>query len=1042
MVNTTQNADINNLLTMLSGLQLSTERLLNDVETMLCQGKDISTKPAEVCIQFLTDGLTNEYKGDTAMFVSGPVSRVSKNAVFKELPISRNLNTYPEPMVLLTDSNEIDRSIAERLYIRNKKTKAISFPAIIFSDDFFERREGQYFGYTDIIETLENACNCKAMAFRRSDITSDNIFVSIYTEYVGYSVKLNKLRKMTRETCEYICSMLNTLDSESKNGKTSFRKLAAVGKARQYYMLLSDLAISLNKIDEKINEWSGIFTKLRESYDRYIDKMVMDTPLKSDSAFVVNIDLKYGVFRSQMQQFINKIKSSPLMGLPDGTLDYPTEQYVEATEIRIDSHTSELTLLGTFSSGKTTMINTLLGHRKKLRTSRNHNTAVLMNIIYKGDTNYERYDIVYKSRLIWDLIKPNSFDKNIINPLNARARILSIVEDHGANIISLQKVSGGEIHKITIRSGLKLNIKQGDIINADESLVVKRFSLDMLLLCSYNELKLLAEYIELGKLSSPQIKILFTKGQNKTLSGKASLTFIKKLAGFSIYSNITKSKQTTVACDRLFQHMGEQIVSANIEADIQLKNRTVPLDEKGWLDLCGNTDVTDTSAAPPFSESPSCYMLVDHLNLYLDSEFLKNCTVNDTPGFGSVTEEHDACTERFIAQNDSRLLVMISVNSKSKDAKLADFLNYLTNIYQNFRKDKMDEVYFMLNTFSNDVPKAQLEKECKSISDDLVRRGFYRKNIYACDLRKSIEGGIAMKQLFGLPSYDAFKQQCINEMIESGISRKFTSLYNSWKDYFRKNLNTANEHIEGLKQALDDRENRIRELNEKIELIGSISVGSVETILTKVKGDYYDYFFEHIDLTFRGNKRGTGFFFLKRTRKEKCEKAMEDIKSLLPEMAESSEDIKRLVSKALNELELAYDSSEGIDQKLIDPSEVIFTLAAENIGNKLSAADDNTRAWNKSENTGYYMGQIQTMIADDYKRSAEKARRYYRELVSIFEQRQSNILKTLRHELNSTQSPELINAEIERLNTVVINIEQYQRVFTKTVNPKNIVRYK
>lgn len=1040
MVKTIQDAGLQDLLTRLSDLQLSTESLLNDTEAILCQGNDISTKPAQVCIQFLTDGLTNEYKGDTALFVSGPVTKVSKKAVFKELPISRNLETYPEPMVLLTDSNEIDPNIAKRLDTRCEKTKAVSFPAIIFSDDFFERHEGQYFGYIDIIETLEDSCNCKVMAFRRSDITSGSKFVSIYTEYVGYSVKLYDLRKVIQETCEYICLMLDTLELEIKKSSSSFRKLSAIVKTRQYNKLLSNLDNSLKKVDEKINDWSGIMTKLRESYDRHIDKLVMDTPLKSDSAFVVNIDLKYGIFRSQMQQFIDKIKSSPLIGLPDGSLDYPTEQYVQSTEARIDSQTSELTLLGTFSSGKTTMINTLLGHRKKLRTSRNHNTAVLMNIEYKGDTSYERYDIVYKQRLIWDLIKPNSFDKRIINPLQAKAKVLSIVEEQGSNIICLQKIRGGEIRKITIRSGRKLNVKQGDIISADESLVVKSLSQDKLMLASCNELKILVEYIESGKLSSPQIKF-FTKGQSKTLGGKSVTNFINRLTSLKSYSK-TLSKQVTVNSNDVLQLMGEQIISAYIEADINIPNRTVPLDEKGWLELCGNTDINDMSAAPPFSEAPSCYMLVDHLKLFLDSEFLKNCTVNDTPGFGSVTEEHDACTERFIAQNDSRLLVMISVNSKSKDAKLVDFLNYLTNIYQNFRKNKMDEVYFMLNTFSNDVPKAQLEKECKSISDDLVNRGFSRKNIYACDLRKAIEGGITMKELFGLPSYDIFKHQCINEMIESGISRKYTAIFNAWEEYFKKNSITVNEHIVELKQALEDRENRIRELNRKIELVKKISVGSIEPILTEVKKNYYDYFFEYINSTFRDNKRATGFFFHNRTRREKCGETMEKIRSLLPEMAEASDDIKRLVKKALFELEYAYDSSEGIDQKLIDPSEVIFTLAAENIGNKLFVADDNTRAWNKSENTEYYMDQIQSMISDDYKLSAEKARRYYRELVEVFEQRRTNILKIMCHELNTTQSPELIKAEIERLKTVSVDIEHYQRVFNKTVNPQNIVRYK
>ena len=99
--------------------------------------------------------------------------------------------------------------------------------------------------------------------------------------------------------------------------------------------------------------------------------------------------------------------------------------------------------------------------------------------------------------------------------------------------------------------------------------------------------------------------------------------------------------------------------------------------------------------------------------------------------------------------------------------------------------------------------RAQLEKECKSISDDLMRRGFSRKNIYACDLRKAIDGGVAMKELFGLPSYDIFKHQCINEMIESGISRKYTAIYNAWEEYFKKNPITVSSEDSAISGKSD-----------------------------------------------------------------------------------------------------------------------------------------------------------------------------------------------------------------------------------------------
>ena len=55
MVKTVQDAGLKDLLTRLSDLQLSTERLMNDTEAFLCQGNDITAKPAKACIQFLTD---------------------------------------------------------------------------------------------------------------------------------------------------------------------------------------------------------------------------------------------------------------------------------------------------------------------------------------------------------------------------------------------------------------------------------------------------------------------------------------------------------------------------------------------------------------------------------------------------------------------------------------------------------------------------------------------------------------------------------------------------------------------------------------------------------------------------------------------------------------------------------------------------------------------------------------------------------------------------------------------------------------------------
>ncbi len=1040
----------------------STRALIAEAEGLLCLGKEFSGKPCEISVQFLTDGTTSGYKDYVDLFVSGPIGKSSKDVVFKSLPVTQNMVTYDEPLVLIADDNEIDQVTAGRLSMRAEKTKALTFPVIVFSDGFFVLRKGEGFSYAFIIEALERVSGTTVMAFRRSDISIRNEYVKSYAEYIGSTLALMKMKKCIEDAFVYLDELAEYYSQVGDNAKESaFKRLVAITGAKSICRFVRDNLIPIyNKINDKTDEWLGVLVKLRERYDRHIDRLVMDTPVSTDSPFALNLDLKYGVFRSQIKSFIEDIKSSSLYGLPNGILEHPTEQYVDETEKKISSKTSELSLLGTFSSGKTTMINTLLGHEKKLRTSMGHNTAVLMNIRYKGESGSERYDIIYKNHVVWNLIKPNSFDKDIVNPFGVKAKVIRIEKNSGKYIITLLK-SGerGEdnVKKIEIRGGVTLDVSENDVIEPCQSLVKRNYSKDKLLIASKRELETILDYVGSKKLSNLKITY-FTDGssedsmfsgiiggshkeESRVISGEKAVVFIKTLLKYEVYSASKGSTQPIVNSDKVFAHMKSRIIKAVFEADVGLKDNTVILDENGWLGLCGNTEIKDNSSPnsnEAFSESPACYMFVSRLDLYLNSEFLENCTVNDTPGFGSVTEEHDACTERFVSTNKGRLLVMISVNSKPRDAKLEDLLNYLTNIYKDFHKDRIDEVYFMLNTFLQSTAKSNLEKACKGIASDLIQRGFVKNNIFVCDLKSAIDGGQHMRTMFGMPSYDVFKKKCITEMVEAGICRKFLSIYDQWTDFFKNNANSIDDKIVNLRQALIDGERRIRELRESIRDVKNTEIKSIDGVLEEARDDY-NYYYTLIDTTFCSNNRGAGFLLLKRQRQAECRNVINQIRGLIGNLGDYAETIKRYGDDSLAELDNIIKSRND-SEEVPEPDEGIFTLAIENIAAKLNDADEFTRAWNKKDKTYSYMSAIQSMIDEDYEQSAKRARDYYSKLKRQFDKRKKNILSSLEREMRQIESPELIKEEIVRLEEVLSDLEKYKKLFAKSVNTKGIRR--
>lgn len=376
---------------------------------------------------------------------------------------------------------------------------------------------------------------------------------------------------------------------------------------------------------------------------------------------------------------------------------------------------------------------------------------------------------------------------------------------------------------------------------------------------------------------------------------------------------------------------------------------------------------------------------------------------------------------------------MITINSKSEDTKLYDFLNFIANVYQNFRKDQINEVYFMLNCFSNNAVEQKLQSDIKKVSKLIVDLGFNRDNIYVCDLRKSTEESQEMLTMWGFPSYALFRKDCINNMLESGLVSRYRWIYDSWKSYFKDNIGFIDDRLSILEDNLENGEKQIDAYQNKIMAVKTLKNPSIDSILIEVKAKY-DEFYDYIETTFCGSKKRSGFLGLNRERQEACNSIMKQIEELIfnGELEDFGVAIKAVVNKSLNELEIASDIY--LDDELNDSNYTLFTLAIQNIKDKLMTADENTHWYNKSDQTNYYMSEIKSIIEEDYKKSSERAKKYFCELNLVYVSRKKQALHTLDEELKGIGNPELIRKQIRYYCETNEEMMKLKNVFEKTIN--------
>lgn len=1004
---------------------LNFDLIIKELHEAVAENEDVP-KDVQLTLQDLDDGFSNHVATLSEIFIeANRRNNISLPNSFKKMPVVNSIENYPYPIILLNDEQELDAE-TQRIVRKRHENGFMTFPVILLSDQFFRLSYGENFAYIEIIKTFEEAAKEKVMVFRKSEF-------QFLKEYI-ISVKCIFWINLYRTNIAKMHSLLSSELESSTNNSNDLDNIASL-VSYQHIKSIIHIYEALERIDKKLGkqtlEWQAEIADIREKYDRKVLEEIKHINAENISPFVLNIDLKYGALQGYIKDFLT---------LQEINNDYDfitvdLKQLVQKTEDAISSNKAKLSLIGTFSSGKTTLINTFLGERRiPLRTSMGHNTAVLMHLFHEK-TDMEYYDIIYKDILKWTIVKPASMDKPVLNNENEEIRIINIEQGSNGNyLVTYSLIRSRETYSIRIRSKNGLAVKQGDILKKNESFTVigKQISA-MVEICSKAELKLIINLIA----SSNIYKLQNT---DETINDKNTITNILK----RIYM-ISSEKPSTLKYDEFCEKIGVKpsaskslsaltgMQKANypskfrrieIECNVGKTNERKLLDLKGWIELCGDPNPAKDEKPYIFSEQPECYMLAKELQLHVNTEFLQYCSLTDTPGFGSVTEEHDAITERYIRDSSGRLLVMIAINAKTIDAKYQDLINSIDDIYNNFRKADKRNVVFILNCFTNLSHEDNIRNQVEKVFQMLTKYGFNRNNIFVCNLKSALIDKQQTESMYGHPSYKRFHDFIITEMISSDLTEKYRGIQTDWKQFFMDSKKRIDDQIFDLESNINNIQQYKRTLQDSIDYLNDFVI-DYQPFRNDYLKDEFQSMYDSVTYAYQNNRKG----IFENIRWNAITAALSDVQSTLNNCnTELIETIYDYYNQCLRKI--AYRGNSQISTPELNyPYISVAVLAYEQLKNLLSKADDETHWWNKSSKSDYYTTKVLEIIQEGHYESFQKAVDLCDEYAKTVRTYLSSVIREKQSALSGLDNEEKLKEHLNKLRFVRNNLTTLETRF-------------
>lgn len=727
--------------------------------------------------------------------------------------LTRNQLNLSELDVLVLVLGDYEPDKADAQLIRSLLQSNVKIvPLLILSNQFFEIPEGEIFSYGQYIEALNRLCgkDYHIVAFKEQELFTGKEEVNKYFQTLKELKHLMRVKEKLADYYKELTAVQFSLLKASEDQSNYFEIGITSNLEKEIARLLTEIDKAIhNKYENVFNGQKGIFTLIQR--DNLKKVTVSRYPNMGNSWMVAEFGIEFLDITSQIKSFVKKIESNIVVDSFTPLIHDTNKALQFATNISI---------LGTFSSGKTTFINTLLG--ANLRTSAAHNTSILSEVRYSTD-EMNRVSFQYKPIVHLELLQPNADrDAAIISPV--QGMVEDIIELNG--IVTILVRQKDELFSVYLGEKLPLpDVRKGMKINKDDRLTegkhpqhsqVKAFNV-----YSSAEIEAIIQLLTRDTLKNAKLSIQ-EKGKAEVLTKKSSIvSYLSRL------KNIAKVKYATIPADEL--QYGEYIdirrisFSANVISSDLIDE--IVLDAAGWETFQGNEQQTG------YAESPECYLLLNKAVVYLKNDFLQLANIVDTPGLGSITDLHDEITESYLRDAKGILMIMIKMDNHIERESLWKLLSLLNSVYKNKSRQ---HVYFFCNWYRNLRTWKEIERTFAYLRDILIGFGFNKENIFLCNLESVIKHGIEDEKLGEFPSYGLLKERLKSNIAKLGPMYHLSKLNESWNSGIRTNLYNLKGRSYQLQQDIKHRELRRKNLEKMKDELEAISLNSKE-VFTQLK---------------------------------------------------------------------------------------------------------------------------------------------------------------------------------------------------------------
>lgn len=374
-------------------------------------------------------------------------------------------------------------------------------------------------------------------------------------------------------------------------------------------------------------------------------------------------------------------------------------------------------IVGLFSSGKTTFINSLLNPTPEknecLRTATTHNTAILLCLKGSEPNEPDSVNFTWKSYIDIPILEEQTESRT---PKRSPARgIVAYVKE--IDPFAIVKIDSSDNPNdfcppiIVLKSKMKSRIKPGYKIESGELLTTMESQKGKSVDGCYETiihpyaLNCCVEFIKQGLLEKVDVRVYSKKHvMNKEVGGYSEKLIDDRneqllfLASLQKKANHAKGRGSRPLCSK----SADDPVKVNLSATLDAKkspDRLKPhilLDSGlGWDEFQGRT--TDSGFERGFAESDYAAWLLEKADLRVDNPLFKIVELVDTPGINSISQHHDRITFDYINRGNAFIIIIgLRVQDKTQDLVLFETL---IRVVASFVAQKVDKCEWGERTF-------------------------------------------------------------------------------------------------------------------------------------------------------------------------------------------------------------------------------------------------------------------------------------------------------------------------------------------------------